>query len=198
MRRLMKYLLPHAWLLALAFVCAAISSVGMLFTPVVIGDAVDCMLAAGKVDFERLTALIIALAVIICAVMLFQWLMNLLAQRAAHYAVKGARKDGFSALTDAPLGYIDSHSHGDLTARLSVDADQIADGIVQGATQIFTGVVTIVGTLVLMIRINLWIAVAVAALSPLSLLVSFLVARGSHKYFTQQTQRDVRLRRGND
>lgn len=187
MRCLMKYLRPHAGLLVLAFLCAAISAAGMLFTPVVIGDAVDCMLAEGLVDFERLTVLIIVLAAIIAAVMLFQWLMNLLAQRAAHLTVRDTRKDGFSALTDAPLGYIDSHSHGDLTARLSVDADQIADGIVQGATQIFTGVVTIVGTLVLMIRINPWIAIAVAALTPLSLLVSFLVARGSHKYFTRQT-----------
>ena len=186
--RLMKYLRPHAWLVAAAFFCAAVSSVGQILTPVVIGEAVNCTaLGADGVDFVKLTEYICALAVIIAAVMLFQWLMNLCAQRAAHLTVRDARRDGFKAMIGAPIAYIDSHAHGDLSARISVDADQISDGIVQGATQIFTGVVTIAGTLVLMIRINLWIAIAVAALTPLSLLVSFFVARGTHKYFTEQT-----------
>ena len=184
----MKYLRPHAWLMVLAFLCAAISATGMLFTPVMIGFAVDCMSGEEYVYFEYIMIFVCILAGIIVAVLVSQWLMNLLAQRAAHYTVRDARRDGFAALTDAPLGFVDSHSHGDLTARLSVDADQIADGIVQGATQIFTGVVTIIGTLVMMIIINPWIALAVAALTPLSMLVSFLVARGSHKYFTEQTR----------
>ncbi len=184
----MKYLKPHAGLLVAAFVCAAISAGATLFAPVVIGDAVDCIVGANDVDFSRLALLAGILGGIIAAVMLFQWLMNLFAQRAAHLTVLDARRDGFSALIDAPLSYIDSHGHGDLAARISVDADQIADGIMQGATQIFTGVVTIGGTLALMIRINGWIALAVAALTPLSLLVSFLVARGSHKYFNEQSR----------
>ncbi len=192
----MKYLRPHSALLALAFLCAVISSVGMLMTPVFIGEAIDCMAeliengvtVSVTVDLTRLTAIICILAGIIAAVMLFQWLMNLCAQRAAYLTVRDARRDGFAALTDAPLGFIDGNPHGDLAARLSIDADQIADGIVQGATQIFTGIVTIIGTLVFMIYINPWIALAVAALTPLSLLISFLVARGSHKYFTEQTR----------
>lgn len=187
-RRLMKYLRPHSALLALAFVFAAVAAAGQLFAPVVIGAAVDCAVTAGEVSFSGLTRNMCYLAGIIAAVMLSQWLMNLCAQAAAHRAVVDARRDGFASITDAPLSVIDSHSHGDLSSRISVDADQIADGIVQGATQIFTGVVTVIGTLVLMIRINLWIALAVAALTPLSLLVSFLVARGAHKYFTRQTK----------
>ncbi len=187
-KRLMKYLRPHAGLLVTAFLCGAVSATGSLFAPVVIGDAVDCIVGAGNVDFDRLAVYAIALAVIIAAVMIFQWLMNVCAQKAAHLTVRDARKDGFKAVVGAPLSYIDGHSHGDLSARLSVDADQIADGIVQGSTQIFTGVVTIIGTLVLMIIINPWIALAVAALTPLSLLVSFLVARGSHKYFLAQSR----------
>ncbi len=183
----MKYLKPHGGLLALAFLCAVITAAAMLFTPVVIGEAVDCIVSKGNVNFEKLAIYLCVLAGLIAAVLLFQWLMNLCANRAAHLAVADARKAGFAAVTDAPLSYVDTQSQGDIAARISVDADQIADGIVQGATQIFTGVVTIIGTLVFMIRISPWIALAVAALTPLSLLVSYFVARGSHKYFTQQT-----------
>lgn len=187
-RRLMKYLKPHAGLIVCAFVCAVISAAATLFTPVIIGSAVDCIVGVNNVDFKKLMIYAIVLAGLIAAVMIFQWLMNLCAQRAAHLSVRDARKNGFAAIIDAPLKYIDSQSPGDLASRISVDADQIADGIVQGATQIFTGVVTIIGTLVFMIMINGWIALAVAALTPLSLLVSYFVARGTHKYFTEQTR----------
>ncbi len=183
----MKYLKPHGGLLALAFVCAVITAAAMLFTPVIIGEAVDCIVTKGNVDFSKLAIYLCILAGLIATVLIFQWLMNLCANRAAHLAVADARKAGFSAIVGAPLSYVDTQSPGDITARISVDADQIADGIVQGATQIFTGVVTIIGTLVFMIRISPWIALAVGALTPLSLLVSYIVARGSHKYFTQQT-----------
>ncbi|MCM1367863.1 MAG: ABC transporter ATP-binding protein/permease [Roseburia sp.] len=187
LRRLMKYLKPYAHYLVAAFICAAVSSAAQIYAPIVIGDAVDSIVGAGAADFTLLTKYACILAGLITAVMLFQWLMNLLAQRAAHLCVRDARRDGFKAITRAPLSYIDSHAHGDLAARLSVDADQIADGVIQGATQIFTGVITIAGTLVLMIRINHWIALAIAALTPLSLIVSFLVAKFSHKYFTEQS-----------
>lgn len=183
----MKYLKPHGGLLALAFLCAVVSAAATLFTPVIIGNAVDCIVGESNVDFAKLTVYACVLAGLIAAVLLFQWLMNLCAQRAAHLAVADVRKNGFAATVDAPLSYIDSRSPGDVTARVSVDSDQIADGIVQGATQIFTGVVTIIGTLVFMIRISPWIALAVAALTPLSLLISYFIARGSHKYFTEQT-----------
>lgn len=187
-RRLFKYLRPHAFLLALAFLCAVISAAASLFTPVVIGNAVDCIVSVNDVDFDKLVIYICILAGLIAAVMVFQWLMNLLANRAAHLTVRDARRDGFSAIVDAPLATIDNKASGDLSARISVDADQIADGIVQGATQLFTGIVTIIGTLVFMILISPWIALAVAALTPLSLLVSYFVARGTHKYFTEQTR----------
>lgn len=183
----MKYLKPHTGLVVISFVCAMISAAATLFVPVVIGEAVDCIVALA-VDFYKLMIYAIALAGLIVCVMVFQWLMNITAQRAAHLSVRDARRAGFAALVDAPISLIDSKAHGDLSARISVDADQIADGIIQGATQIFTGVVTIIGTLVFMILINPWIALAVAALTPLSMLVSYFVARGTHKYFTEQTK----------
>ncbi|MCH5161932.1 MAG: ABC transporter ATP-binding protein [Clostridiales bacterium] len=186
--RLMKYVKPHAFFVVAAFVCAVIAAAAQLFAPVVIGEAVNCAVGVKNVDFKTMTIYVIILAGIIAAVLVFQWLMNVCAQRAAYLTVRDARRDGFSAMTDAPLKYVDGAAHGDLSARISVDADQIADGVVQGSTQIFTGVVTIIGTLVLMIRINGWIALAVAVLTPLSLLVSYLIARGSHKYFAEQTK----------
>ena len=187
-RRLMRYVKPHVGLMVLAFIFAVISAAASLFTPVVIGNAVDCIVGVNDVDFAKLGIYLCVLAGLIAAVMLTQWLMNLCAQRAAHLTVADARRDGFAAIIDAPLKDLDSKAAGDLAARISVDADQIADGIVQGATQIFTGIVTIIGTLVFMILISPWIALAVAALTPLSLLVSYLVARGTHKYFTEQTK----------
>ena len=183
----MKYLKPHKWLLAGAFLCAVVASAAMLFTPVIIGDAVDCIVGKGNVNFTKLGMYLGILAGLIALVLVFQWLMNILAQRAAHLAVASARKAGFKALTDAPISYVDGKSPGDITSRISVDADQIADGIIHGATHIFTGVVTIIGTLIFMIRISPWIALAVAALTPLSMLVSYFVAKGSHKHFTEQT-----------
>lgn len=186
--RLMKYLRPHAGLVVTAFLCAVITAAAMLFTPVIIGDAVDCIIGVNKVYFDKLAIRLCILAGLIAAVLVFQWLMNLCAQRAAFLTVRDARRNGFSAVVDAPLSFVDTHSPGDISARLSVDADQIADGIVQGATQIFTGIVTIIGTLVFMILINPWIALTVAALTPLSLLISYFVARGTHKYFTAQTK----------
>lgn len=186
--RLMKYVKPHAFFVVAAFLCAIVSAAAQLFAPVVIGEAVNCAVGVNNVDFDKMTIYVIVLAGIIAAVLVFQWLMNLCAQRAAYLTVRDARRDGFSAMIDAPLKFVDGAAHGDLSARISVDADQIADGIVQGATQIFTGVVTIIGTLVFMIRINGWIALAVALLTPLSLLVSYFIARGSHKYFAEQTR----------
>lgn len=186
--RLMKYIKPHALLVVAAFFCAVVSAAASLFAPVVIGESVNYIMGAGAVYYKPLATRIVLLAVLIVAVLVFQWLMNIFAQRAAHLTVRDARRDGFSALVTAPLSYIDGNGHGDLAARLSVDADQISDGIVQGATQLFTGIVTVIGTLALMIRINPWIALAVAALTPLSLFVSFLVARGSHKYFSAQSK----------
>lgn len=186
LRRLIKYLKPHAWLIVIAFACAVITALAQLFTPVVIGEAVDCIVE-GDVNFKRLGICLGLLGGLILAVLIFQWLMNVCAARAAHRAVSDVRKAGFGAITDAPLSFVDSKSPGDITSRVSIDADQIADGIVQGATQIFTGVVTIVGTLIFMIMLSPWIALAVACLTPLSLLVSYFVARGTHKYFTEQT-----------
>lgn len=188
LRRLIKYLKPHSWLMVCAFLCAVVTAAATLFSPVVIGGAVDCIVGVDDVDFEKLAVYLCILAGLIAAVLIFQWLMNLCAQRAAHLTVRDARLGGFSALTDAPLSFVDTKSPGDITSRISVDADQIADGIVQGATQIFTGVITIIGTLVFMILINPWIALAVGALTPISLLVSYFVANGTHKYFTRQTK----------
>ena len=137
LRRLMKYLKPHAWLLVAAFFCAVISAGGQILAPVVIGNAVNYAVGAGDVDTAGLIKCIIALAVIIGCVLVFQWLMNLCAQRASHLAVRNARRDGFAATINAPLSFVDAHSHGDLSARISVDADQIADGIVQGQRRFF-------------------------------------------------------------
>lgn len=185
---LARYIKPHSALIVIAFFCAIIASGAMLFTPIVIGDAVDCIVGVGNVNFQKLSLRLCILSGLIAAVMIFQWLMNICALRAAHLAVRDARRDGFAAIVDAPLSNIDKLSSGDITARVSVDADQIADGIIHGATHIFMGVTTIIGTLVFMILINPWIALAVAALTPLSMLISYFIARGSHKYFTEQTK----------
>lgn len=189
-RKLMSFVRPHVLYVVFAFVCGAISAVAQLSTPFIIGDAVDCIAPSNgdAADVIGLVYRLIALACVLVVGMVFTWLMNVANAKAAHLTVRDARKCGFSALTDAPIKFIDEHAHGDLSARLSVDADQIADGIIQGATQIFTGVITIIGTLAFMIRINGWIALAVAVLTPLSLLISYFIARGTHKHFKEQSR----------
>ena len=144
--RILKYVKPQMGLVAVTIICAAASVLLSLYTTVLIGNAVDCITDSG-VDFESMTPILIAIAAIIPPVALCQWLMYFATNKITHTTVKALRRDAFTHLQKLPLSYIDVNSHGDIISRIVNDVDAISEGLLQGFQQLFTGVVTIIGTL---------------------------------------------------
>ena len=187
-RRLLSYARPYRGYLALALLFAILQVTLTLLGPVLVGRGIDLVVGPGQVDFRGLVPLLGALAATIALGALFQWLMALYTTRLTQGTVKGLRVDVFRHLQEAPLATLDRHAHGDLMSRVVNDVEQIADGLLQGATQLFTGVVTIVGTLIFMLTLQPVIALVVVLVTPLSLFVASFIARRSHRLFTAQSR----------
>ncbi|MDD6022356.1 MAG: ABC transporter ATP-binding protein [Oscillospiraceae bacterium] len=174
------------------FVFALISSfIGVslqLLTPIIIGRAIDNIISAGNVDFEANLKIIFLLALTIVTSTVFQWLTTNFTNALTYKTVKAMRTEAFNKLNRLELKYADSHSHGDIITRITTDIDIISDGLLQGFTQLFSGVITILGTLVLMFTINPLIALVVVLLTPISLFVSSFIAKHTHDKFTQQSK----------
>lgn len=185
-RRLLAYTRPHRVSLVASFVASAVSVVLQLYVPIVIGRAIDCMVSAGDVDFATLVALLQELALVVVGAAVTQWLSGYCTNRLTYETVRDLRIDAFSRFRDLPLSFVDAHSHGDLLSRVVNDADQVGDGLLQGLTQLFTGVVTIVGTLVFMFSISVPVGLVVVIVTPVSMLVAWLIARYSAKSFKEQ------------
>ena len=177
-------------LLVLSILFAAISVVMQLYIPIVIGDAVDLCVGIGKVDFEALTPLLQKMVVVTLIAGLAQWFMNLSNNRMTYGVTKDMRDDAFHKLQILPLSYLDSHKSGDIVSRIVADVDQFADGLLLGFTQLFTGVLTIVGTLIFMVSINIKIALVVVVITPVSLFVAGFIAKKTYTMF--KTQSEVR------
>lgn len=188
LRRLLACLKPE-WGFLLGILLSALISVSLtLYTPVLIGRAVDTMLGVHQVDRIGVVPILIALSALIFVSALFQWLLSYCTNRVAYRTVHRLRVEAYHKLNVLPLRYIDSHAHGDIISRVVSDVDQIAEGLIQGLTQFFTGIVTILGTLVLMFLISPVIMLVVVLITPLSLLVAALIAKGSNRMFTQQQE----------
>ena len=185
-RRLLAYTRPYRLSLIASFVASAVSVVLQLYVPIVIGRAIDCMVSAGDVDFATLVALRQELALVVVGAAVTQWLSGYCTNRLTYETVRDLRIDAFSRFRDLPLSFVDAHSHGDLLSRVVNDADQVGDGLLQGLTQLFTGVVTIVGTLVFMFSISVPVGLVVVIVTPVSMLVAWLIARYSAKSFKEQ------------
>ena len=153
---LLRYLKPYRKELTAALVLAVINVAATLYAPILTGHAVDLIIAPGKVDFAGLKPLLVKFAVTIVIVALSQYAMTLCTNKTAFSAVKDLRNDAFANLNRLPLRYIDSHPKGDIISRLISDIEQISDGLIMGFAQLFTGVVTIVGTLGFMLSINVF------------------------------------------
>ena len=184
LRRIKKYLPALICALFLAGVYVAMS----LLIPVLVGRAIDCIIEAGRVDFAAMkTELIWTL---VCAVVagLAQWVMNRLNNRITYGVTYDLRNEAFDHVQVLPLSYLDSHRQGELVSRIIADVDTFADGLLMGFTQLFTGVMTILGTLVLMLLINWKIALVVIFLTPLSLVVANFIAKSTYSMFGMQTK----------
>ena len=185
-KKLLPRLKSHAFLLALAMLSAVVSISLTLLIPVLVGNAIDNIIGEGQVYFEAVTQIIICIAVAIVGVTTCQWLMNYLVNLISFRIVRDMRRDVFRKFNTVPLSAIDTNPHGDLISRVINDVDAVGDGLTQIFLQLFSGVVTIVGTLGFMIAIDWRIAVAVFLLTPLSLFLAAFIGKLTHRRFTEQ------------
>ena len=186
LKSVLKLVKPHSFFVALSALCAVFSVAAALLIPVFTGDAIDCMLGKGSVDFSGVLKKVITIAAVALAAALSQYFMSLCNNKITYFVCRDLRGKLGKKLHSLPISYIDSHSVGDLLSRMISDVDAFADGLLMGFTQLFTGVITIGAILVIMFVLNRRIALAVFVLTPLSVFVSKFIATRTHKYFTRQ------------
>ncbi len=188
LKRISIYVGKYKLFLILGLISAIISVALSLFIPVLIGDGVDLIISPGNVNFPGMIPILITLAVSIVISALFNWLMTLCTNIVTHRTVRDIRKDAFEKLHRLPLKYVDSNAHGDIMARVVADIDQMSDGLLQGFAQLFTGVVTIAGTILFMLSINVYITLLVIVLTPISLFVASFIAKMTFNKFKVQSK----------
>ena len=177
LKKVLNYIGKYKFFLLCSIVLAAISVILTLYIPILTGRAVDCIVGAGAVDFDGILQILKEMTIIIVLTAAAQWLMNACNNKIAYQVVRDVRDEAFKKLEILPLKYIDGHSHGDIVSRIIADVDQFSDGLLMGFTQLFTGVVTIVGTLLFMLSINVTSTVIVVILTPLSFFVAGFIAK---------------------
>lgn len=187
-KRVGKLLLPYLHYLILSLVFAVITVGFTLYAPILIGDAVDFIVGKGQVDFGKILQILVKLAVIIGVTSVAQWLMNLCNNQITYRVVKDVRMNAFEHLQKLPLKYVDSHPYGETISRIITDVEQFSDGLLMGFSQLFTGVVTIAGTLAFMLSINVKISLIVIFITPLSLFVASFVAKKTYSMFKIQSE----------
>lgn len=187
LRRVLRYLKKRWHMLAASIVLAAASVAGTLYVPILVGSAIDCILGPGAVAHAQIMTLLSRVAAVAGITALLQWLMSDLNNRITFGVVRDVRRDAFEKLQILPLSYLDAHPSGELVSRIIADADQFADGLLMGFTQLFTGVVTILGTLFFMLRIHWTIALVVVVLTPLSLFAAKFIAGRTYSMFKLQS-----------
>ncbi len=183
LRRLLALTARHRASLVLAFLSTAASVMLQLYVPVLIGRGIDSIVGAGRVDFDSLLPILQALALVVVLAAATQWLASYCTNRLSYETVRDLRVEAYGKFRRLPLSFLDSHSHGDLLSRVVNDVDQVGDGLLQGFTQLFQGIVTILGTLYFMFSISLPVGLVVVVVTPVSIAVASLLARGSSKSF---------------
>ncbi len=186
--KVLHYLKKYLWLLAISILLAGVSVALTLYIPILVGDAIDCIVSAGRVDFEAVGAILARIAVVAAATALLQWIMNAINNRMTYQVVRDVRDEAFRKIEILPLSYLDTRSSGEVVSRVIADVDQFADGLLMGFTQLFTGVVTILGTLIFMLTLHPGITAAVVLLTPLSLFAAKFIAGRTYSMFKQQSE----------
>lgn len=188
LKKVLRYLRRYLPLVGLTAALAAVTVASTLLIPVYTGDAIDLILGPGQVDFAGLRGLILRMAAVLAAGAAAQWLMNLCSNRITYSVIRDLRRQAFDRLQTLPLSHLDGHRTGDVVSRVVADVDQFADGLLMGFTQLFTGVLTILGTLVFMLRVNVGITLVVVCITPVSLGVAAFIARSTHSMFRLQSE----------
>lgn len=187
MKRILRFIKPYSLFLIISFVCAAVSVAAQLLVPILCGNAIDFMIGEGKVDFKGVGTIITAIAVATIITAFAQWAMAACNNKITFGVSRDLRNASIHKIQKLPLSYLDAHPSGDLVSRVIADVDTFADGLLMGFTQLFTGVLTIIGTLGFMVSVNPLITLVVVCLTPLSLFVANFIAKHTYHYFRQQT-----------
>lgn len=187
-KRVLRYIGKYRIFLILSLVMALVTVAGQLYIPILQGNAIDNIIGEGNVDFAAVMKIIITILVTMGIVALFQWIMNICNNRITYSIVHDIRRDAFNKLQRLPVRYADSHPTGEIVSKVIADVDQFADGLLMGFTQFFTGVMTILGTLIFMIAINWKITLVVVLVTPLSFFVASFVAKKTYRMFSLQSE----------
>lgn len=187
-KRVLKYICKYKFSFIISLVLTLFSTVCTLYIPVLAGEAIDMIVSKGNVNFAGLTKILILILVAIIIGGISQYFTNTLNNRMANNTVKDMRTDAFNNLQYVPVSYIDSRNTGDIVSRIIADAEQFSDGLILGFQNLFSGVITILGTLFFMFTINIWLALIVLVLTPLSLFVSKFISKRTYKYFKKQSE----------
>ena len=188
LKRILKYIKPYRFFVAASVLFAAVSAILSLFLPVLTGDAVDMIIGKGRVDWNGLTIVLFKMAAVVVVSAGAQWILGACNNHITFGTVRDIREDAMRHINELPLSYLDRHPTGETVSRIIADADQFADGLLMGFTQFFTGVITIIGTLVLMFMLSPAIALVVVVLTPLSIFVASAIAKSTYKYFKKQSE----------
>lgn len=185
--RMLSYTKPYAGYLALSFAAAVISVAATLYAPVIIGKAVNYIVGEGNVDFGMTLKYVIQLCIAVGVSAFFSWIMSVCTNKISYCTVHDLRREVYEKINTLPLKYLDSSSRGDIISRVTVDVEQISDGMLQGFSQFFTGIITILGTIYFMLSINVKIALVVIFITPLSLFVAAFITKISHDKFRERS-----------
>lgn len=188
LKKVLRYIRRYSFFVAVSVLLAAVSVAATLYIPILTGDAVDQIVGPGNVDFTGIFKILVQIGIIIGIAALAQWVMSLINNRVTYRVVRDIRNEAFLKLQKLPLSYIDSHPAGEVVSRVIADVDQFADGLLMGFTQLFTGVITILGTLGFMFSVNITITLVVLLVTPVSLVVAAFIAKSTYNMFRLQSQ----------
>lgn len=186
--KVLKYIKKYTFFLICSLVLAAVTVALTLYVPILTGHAIDSILGPGEVDFPQVVSVLWKIGLAVAVTMVAQWIMNVCNNKITYSVVRDIRDEAFRKIQKLPLKYMDGHSHGEVVSRVIADVDQFADGLLMGFTQLFTGVITILGTLLFMLNVNVGITLVVVLITPVSLLVASFIAKRTYQMFKLQSE----------
>lgn len=187
-RKVLRYIKKYRFQFVISILLAAVSAVLTLYVPILVGNAIDNIIGPDNVDLAAVAKILLRIGFVVVITAVFQWLMNIINNNITYQVVRDIRKKAFRKIEILPLSYIDTHPHGEIVSRVITDVDQFADGLLMGFSQLFTGIVTIIGTLIFMLTINVKITAVVVILTPLSLFAANFIARRTYSMFRLQSE----------
>ena len=191
--KLLRFLRPYIPFMILSLIASVVTVVMQLYAPIISGKAIDCIVEKGKVNIPEVTRLLTTFITVIAISILFQWIMSMINNAIVYRVVRDFRERIYEHINKLPIAYIDSHEYGDTVSRTLSDVDQLSDGLLMGFSQLFTGVITIIGTICFMLKTSVPVALVVILLTPLSLLVAGFITRKTYKMFTKQSEKRAEM-----